>query len=186
MTTLYVLSGLPGAGKSTWARDNANRLQATVVCSDDVRCDFEADGRDPSDGDAVFAEVARRARRLLEADRSVIVDATHFQRSVRTYLRQLGIGIEVRRVAIWFDVPLEICLQRNAERSGLTFGDRRMTDDFVRGLADAFEPPAQDEFDEIIRVSRYSSAANTYSRTGRRVVTRPRQAVLAVLRRRRH
>lgn len=152
MTTLYVLSGLPGAGKTTWARDNANRLQATVVCSDDVRCDFEADGRDPSDGDAVFAEVARRARRLLEADRSVIVDATHFQRKYRTYLRQLGIGVEVHRVAIWFDVPLETCLQRNAGRSGLAFGDRRMTDDFVRELADAFEPPARDEFDEIIRL----------------------------------
>lgn len=152
MTTLYVLSGLPGAGKTTWARDNANRLQATVVCSDDVRCDFEADGRDPSDGDAVFAEVARRARRLLEADRSVIVDATHFQRKYRTYLRQPEIGVEVHRVAIWFDVPLETCLQRNAGRSGLAFGDRRMTDDFVHGLADVFEPPARDEFDEIIRL----------------------------------
>jgi protein phosphatase len=163
VSTLYVLSGLPGAGKSTWARDNARRLQAAVVCSDDVRRDFEVDGRDPSDGDAVFAEVQRRARRLLEGDRSVIVDATHFQRKYRTYLGQLGIGIEVHRVAIWFDVPLEICLQRNAGRNGFTFGDRRMTDDFVRGLADAFEPPALDEFDEIIRVSQCSSAANTYS-----------------------
>ena len=153
MTTLYVLSGLPGAGKSTWARDNANRLQATVVCSDDVRCDFEADGRDPWDGDAVFAEVAKRVRRLLEADRSVIVDATHFQRKYRTYLRQREIGIDVHRVAIWFDVPLETCLQRNAGRNGLAFGDRRMTDDFVRELAAAFEPPARDEFDEIIRLS---------------------------------
>jgi protein phosphatase len=154
VTTLYVLSGLPGAGKSTWARDNANRLHATVVCSDDVRCDLEADGRDPWDGDVVFAEVERRARLLLEAARSVIVDATHFQRRYRTYLRHLGIGIGVHRVAIWFDVPLEICLERNAGRSGLAFGDRRMTDEFVRGLADVFEPPAHDEFDEIIWVSR--------------------------------
>jgi protein phosphatase len=161
MTTLYVLSGVPGAGKSTWARTNASRLHATVVCSDDVRRDFEADGQDPWDGDAVFAEVERRARCLIEIDRSVIVDATHYQRAYRTYLRQLGIGADVRRVAIWFDVPLEICLQRNAGRSGLTFGNRRMTDDFVRGLADAFEPPTRDEFDEIIRLGRDSSAANT-------------------------
>lgn len=153
MTTLFVLCGAPGAGKSTWARHNAVHLQAVVVCSDDVRCDLHADGRDPSDGDLVFEEVERRARRLLEADRSVLVDATHYQRRYRTYLRRVVSGIDVRRVAIWFDVPVEVCLRRNAGRRGLTFGERRMTDDFVRELAQAFELPGEDEFDEIITVT---------------------------------
>jgi predicted kinase len=153
VTTLYVLSGLPGAGKSTWARKNAGRLQAVIVCSDDVRRDFQADGRDPLDGDLVFAEVERRARCLLEADRSVILDATHFQRRYRTYVRRVVNGIGVRRVAILFDVPLETCLARNAGRSSLAFGDRQMTDELVRGLAAVFEPPGDDEFDEVISVS---------------------------------
>lgn len=152
MTTLYVLIGLPGAGKSSWARENAGGLQAVVVCSDDVRRDLHAAGEDPEDGDAVFAEVERRARRLLEADRSVVLDATHFQRRYRTYVERLVSGTDVRRVAVWFDVPLEVCLQRNARRNGSDFGDRRMTDEFVRGIADAFEPPGDDEFDEVLRV----------------------------------
>ena len=153
MTTLYVLCGIPGAGKSTWARENRDRLRAVVVNSDDVRRDFEADGRDPWDGDLVFAEVERRARCLLESDRSVIVDATHYQRRFRSYLDQLGLGIDEHRVAVWFDVQREICLQRNAARTGTAFGERRMTDTFVHELADAFEPPDLGEFDEIIRVS---------------------------------
>ena len=150
--TLFVLCGPPGAGKSTWARNNADRLQAVVLCSDDVRCDLDAEGRDPDDGDVVFAEVARRARCLLEVDRSVLLDATHYQRRYRTYLRQVVAGIDVRRVAIWFDVPVDVCLRRNAGRTGLTFGERRMTDDFVRELARKFEPPGDDEFDEILIV----------------------------------
>jgi protein phosphatase len=152
MTTLYVLCGLPGAGKSTWARGNAGPLQAVVVCSDDVRRDFAADGRDPWDGDSVFAEVERRARRLLQDDRSVVLDATHFQRRYRTYVDDVVRGIDVRRVAVWFAVPLEICLQRNAGRNGVDFGERRMSDRFVLDLAEAFEPPTSDEFDEVVTV----------------------------------
>jgi len=153
VTTLYVLCGLPGAGKSTWARENAGRLQAVVVCSDDVRRDFEADGRDPRDGDSVFAEVERRARGLLRADRSVVLDATHIQRRYRTYIQDVVSGIDVQRVAVWFVVSLEVCLQRNAGRNSPSFGDRRMPDEFVHALAEAFEPPAGDEFDDIITVS---------------------------------
>ena len=153
MTTLYVLCGIPGAGKSTWARDNAARLQAVVVCSDDVRRDLEAEGRDPWDGDGVFAEVELRARGLLLADRSVVLDATHFQRRYRTYVDDVVSGIDVRRVCIWFVVPLAVCLQRNAGRKSLAFGDRRMTDEFVRALAETFEPPGGDEFDEIVAVN---------------------------------
>jgi len=153
VTTLYVLCGLPGAGKSTWARENAGRLQAVVVCSDDVRRDFEADGRDPWDGDSVFAEVELRARGLLRADRSVVLDATHFERRYRTYIQDVVSGIGVRRIAVWFVVPLEVCLQRNAGRNSLAFGNRRMPDEFVRGLAEGFEPPGGDEFDEVFTVN---------------------------------
>ena len=153
MTTLYVLCGLPGAGKSTWARENAGRLEAVVVCSDDVRRDFEADGRDPWDGDSVFAEVELRAWGLLRADRSVVLDATHFQRRYRTYTQHVVSGIDVQRVAVWFVVPLEVCLQRNAGRNSLAFGYRRMPDEFVHALAETFEPPGSDEFDEVVTVN---------------------------------
>jgi predicted kinase len=153
VTTLYVLCGLPGAVKSTWAQKNAGRLQAVVLCSDDVRRDFEAHGRDPWDGDSVFAEMELRARDLLRADRSVVLDATHYQRRYRTYIQEVVSGIDVQRVAVWFVVPLGVCLQRNARRNSLAFGNRRMPDEFVHALAEAFEPPGGDEFDEVLTVN---------------------------------
>ena len=37
--------------------------------------------------------------------------------------------MDVHRVAIWFDVPLETGLQRNGGRGSLAFGDRQMPED---------------------------------------------------------
>ncbi len=153
MTTLYVLIGLPGSGKSTWARQNADHLNAVVVGSDEVRREFQANGQNPLNGDQVFAEVERRARALLQTGQSVILDATHFLRKYRTYALHLAGDRRARRVAIWFDVPLDICLQRDAQRSNLTFGDEQVPEDVVRHMADLLQPPGRDEFDEVVKVS---------------------------------
>lgn len=153
MTTLYILIGLPGSGKSSWARENGGRLHAIVVGSDEIRRELRADGQDFFHDDLVFAEVERRARSLLQAGQSVILDATHYERRYRTYTLDLTREIDADRVAVWFDVPLAACLQRNAGRSNRTFGDRPVPEYYLCTLHDLFEPPGEDEFDEVIRVN---------------------------------
>lgn len=152
MITLYVLIGIPGSGKSTWARENATHLNAVVVGSDEVRRDFRANGQNPLSGDRVFAEVERRARVHLAAGHSVILDATHFLHKYRTYALYLAGDFHARRVAIWFDVPLDVCLQRNAQRSNQTFGDEQVPEGIVREMDTRLQPPRPDEFDEMMRV----------------------------------
>ncbi|MGH2592843.1 MAG: AAA family ATPase [Anaerolineae bacterium] len=152
MKTLYVLIGAPGSGKSAWARENALRLGAVVVGSDDVRNDFRATGKTPLDDDAVFAEVERRARDLLTTGRSVILDATHHRRRYRTYAIDVARDLGARRVAIWFDVSLDECLRRNVQRSGRTFGDKAVPAHVVHELFEHLQPPGSDEFDGIIRI----------------------------------
>ncbi len=152
VTTLYVLIGAPGSGKSAWARENGPRLGVVVVGSDDVRNDFRANGKNPLDGDAVFAEVTRRAREALAAGRSVILDATHYRRRYRTYAIDLARDLGARRVAVWFDVLLGVCLSRNAGRRGGTFGDEPVPDQVVRDIFAHLQPPKPDEFDAIIRM----------------------------------
>jgi len=153
VTTLYLLIGLPGSGKSSWARENRSRLHAVVVGSDEIRREFGANGQDFFHDDLVFAEVERRARSLLQTGRSVILDATHFERNYRSYALDLTREIDADRVAIWFDVPLAVCLQRNARRSNRTYGDRPVPEEYLRTLHDLFEPPGEEEFDEVVRVS---------------------------------
>ena len=153
MPTLYVLIGLPGSGKSHWAQTNADRISAVVVGSDQVRVDFQACGQNPHDGDAVFVEVERRARAHLQTDRSVILDATHYQRRYRTYAIDLAHQLRVPCVAVWFDTPLANALQRNGWRTGDQFGAQRLPDQFIRDIAAHLDPPGRDEFDRVVRIA---------------------------------
>jgi predicted kinase len=152
MPTLYVLIGLPGSGKSHWAQTNAHRIDAVVVGSDEVRADFQARGQNPRDGDAVFAEVERRARAYLQTDRSVILDATHYQRRYRTYAIDLARQLRVPCVAVWFDTPLAEALQRNGWRTGDRFGEQRVPNHIICEMAAHFDPPGRDEFDRLVRI----------------------------------
>jgi predicted kinase len=152
MPTLYVLIGLPGSGKSHWAQTNADRIGAVVVGSDEVRAEFQANGKNPHNGDAVFAEVARRARALLQADQSVILDATHYQRRYRTYAIDLAHQLRVSCVAVWFDAPLDEVLRRNGWRTGDRFGAQRVPDYIIRQMAARFDPLGRDEFDRVVKI----------------------------------
>lgn len=152
MPTLYVLIGLPGSGKSHWAQANADRIGAVVVGSDEVRADLQVRGQNPYDGDAVFAEVERRARAQLQADRSVILDATHYQRRYRTYAIDLAQQLLVPCVAVWLDASLAEALQRNGWRTGDRFSEQRVPDHVIREMAAHFNPPGRDEFDRVVRI----------------------------------
>ena len=167
MTTLYVLIGLPASGKTTWARQSFSSLHAAVVCSDDIRRDFQADGRDTLNTDLVFVEMERRARSLLQAGQSVMLDATHFSRKYRRYAVQLASETRAHRVAIWFDLPLSVCLERNARRAEGRCGEVAgpffpPSEDDVRDIAELFQRPGSDEFDEVVRMGSWSVAGRAW------------------------
>jgi predicted kinase len=153
MTSVYVLIGLQGSGKSTWARANARRLNARLVASDEIRNELEAVGIPAADqGDRVFAVLAERVAQHLDAGRNVIVDATHIRRAWRQAVLALARERGARRVAVWFDLPLEAALTGNARKPGGGWGDRPVPVEVVTDLSREFEPPGDDEFDEVIRI----------------------------------
>ena len=117
--------GPAGAGKSTWA---AARFRATQVVSSDALRAVVAD--DPTDqgatGDAfrlLHAIVRARLKRGLTA----VVDATNLTEGARRPLLAAAAAAGRPAVAVVFDVPLDICLARNASRT-----DRVVPDDVVR------------------------------------------------------
>jgi protein phosphatase len=150
LKTIYLLIGAPGSGKTTWAHNNAERLQASIISSDDVRSDFRRHGRDPLNGDAVFAEVERRARAALKTDQAIILDATHYTRKYRRYAIRLARELSARLIGVWLDLPLEECLRRNARRSNGDFGDETIPDQIVCDMTAHLQPPRPDEFDQLI------------------------------------
>ncbi len=155
MPTVYFLIGVQGSGKSTWACANADRLGAVILASDEVRNELEAQGIDATDqGDQVFAMVEERLGQWVDERQNVIVDATHARIKWRekevAIARQHGAKV----IAVWFVVPLAVCLARNRQKpGGPRWGERVVPEEFLRGVARGFEKPTVGEFDEVWRVS---------------------------------
>ena len=142
--------GIQGSGKSTWARANAERLRATVVASDEIRNELEAAGMDAMGlSDHVFAILEERVDGLLAGGHNVIVDATHARRHWRQNVLVIGRRRRARRVAVWFDLPLDAALARNQRKPGGGWGEREVPQALLLNVWRGFEPPSTEEFDEI-------------------------------------
>ena len=103
MSTLVLLSGLPGSGKTTFAAQLAPRLDACVLESDLVRRELFPKRRyTRKESGAVFAEVRARAEGALGEGRDVIIDATN----LRDWERQGFLELAVRQGAAVVGVRL--------------------------------------------------------------------------------
>jgi predicted kinase len=165
--TAYFLIGAQGAGKTTWATAQAARLSAVVLASDDIRNELEAQGMDAAfENERVFAVLEKRLGGLIEQGKNVLVDATHAHRSWREREVAIAHTRGAKTVAVWFDIPLAVCLQRNAQKPGTQrWGERIVSPEFLRAVYLSLEPPTRAEFDEIqvIRVAGASPAAGSHT-----------------------
>ncbi len=82
---LLLLSGLPGSGKSTLARVYTARYGGTRISSDLIRVELGLLGHyQPGDKDRVYAAMLERAREVLLAGGTAVVDSTFFRKDIRT------------------------------------------------------------------------------------------------------
>lgn len=119
--TCYILSGVPGCGKSTWARKFAAKMPDYIkhVSRDEIRFSLLKDGEDyfAHEGE-VLLNFYRQANEILASGKNVIMDATHTsERALCETLRR--INVDAKMIFVSFDVPLDVCLARNAQRKGL-------------------------------------------------------------------
>jgi predicted kinase len=154
MSIVYLMIGVQGAGKSTWARANAKRLRARILASDAIRNELEAQGIDATnEGDRVFAIVEERLSKLLARGQNVIVDATHARRRWRARELTVARTHGARLIAVWLDAPLELALERNQNKpGGKLWGERVVPEEVLYAVARKFEPPELGEFDEVWRL----------------------------------
>lgn len=133
---IVVLAGLPGSGKSTWLE----RSGISAISSDEVRRLLADDPTNQSIHRRVFATVRFLVRQRLAVGRAVTyVDATHLTRWERRPYIQLGRLNDCEVEAVFFDVPLEICLERNRLRG------RVVPEDAIIEMARRLVRPALDE-----------------------------------------
>lgn len=116
MTTLTVMVGLPGSGKSTYAKKLAIESNATVYSTDAIRKELTG-SEENWDKDAEMNQYIRTSvKRDLLAGKDVIYDATNLSsKKRRAFLGELA-NIPCYKKCVVMATPYEQCLKNNAGR----------------------------------------------------------------------
>jgi predicted kinase len=141
--------GMPGSGKTTWFR----RRGVTPLSSDLLRNILFDDVEEQRYQGLVFSTLRSLLRaRLIARMPWNYVDATNLSVHERRQWIKMAksFGYEVQ--AVFFDVPLEVCLERNSKR------DRSVSEDIMRKMAEKLKPPVFEEGFDKITVVRVKSA----------------------------
>ena len=141
-TELKVMVGVPGSGKSTWVEQEIARLEddhrtTCVVSRDFVRKSLLNDHDGYFDKETeVFNEFVRQINEAMELGIDVVfADATHISPASRAKL--LGRLAADPHTKLTFDVPLDVAIKRNAQRSGFA----RVPDAAIKNMKKGFSIP---------------------------------------------
>lgn len=150
MAIFTMLIGLPGVGKSTYARDYVATRHGTIIVSfDDIRQELWGDANDQQNPSQVFNEMFLRTVSAMTQGTNVIYDATNLtaknRKTTLARLRQ-AIGQDFIAVADVIVCSISECKRRQGER------DRKVPDEVIDRMVRQFQTPWYNEGWDTINV----------------------------------
>lgn len=143
---LILLIGLPGAGKSTYAKEYIETHVNTIhLSSDAIRKELYGDESIQGDPSEIFALMQKRAVEALNNGLDVIYDATNMTRKDRTGIISVCPKfVQIEAHVIW--ASIEECIKRDAAR------ERTVGKEVIDRMVKRFQAPYYDEGIDEIRV----------------------------------
>lgn len=141
LTELIVTRGIPGSGKSFWAKNwvaedvrhraRVERDQLRAMMHDSVYIGHHTENQ-------ITTAQKAMVKSLLKAGVSVIVSDTNLDLNTFKGWRVMAVDLGVTfRMQDFRDVPLEVCIERNAKRTGKEF----IPEDVIRSKWERYIKP---------------------------------------------
>lgn len=111
-TTVSMMIGIPGSGKSTFAKT----LSGVYICPDEVRKELYGDISVQGNSKEVFDIVEKRIKEAIQNGNDVIYDATNttpYRKETITEFRSYGAD---KVHGYFINTPFEVCCERNKNR----------------------------------------------------------------------
>ena len=143
---LYLIVGLPRSGKSTWIRNNKDRLNATVIENDWIRANILHANNCKSTEPALWMITDATMRILLSQGKNVILDGVNLTRFTRKFFIDAARECNAEVVCVWVDTSAEECKRRN-------ISDYKLPEEIINKMRCSLDEPTLDEFDSITRIS---------------------------------
>lgn len=136
---LYLMCGIPGSGKSHWAKGVKD---AVIVSRDAIRFNLLKDGEDYfAHEEEVVDTFIRELNAAIAANDIVIADATHMSEKSRNKTLNRLVLDEVSVIPVNFELPIGKILKQNDLRSGREFVPKSV----IRRLYAQYSPPTMNE-----------------------------------------
>ena len=146
MLTLFLICGLPGAGKTTLAKTLEETQHALRLTPDEWMAKIVGDGFDEEKRSAVEAIMWEIGQRCLSLGVNVILDFGFWSRTERDDYRARAKKIGAHTELFYLNVPLEEILRRlHARNETAPENTFHVTEAQLRLWSSMFEVPADDE-----------------------------------------
>lgn len=145
--------GIPGSGKSFFARQIAAHMQAVRLNGDSMRIAmfgspegiekaYTEENRDQLNA-MVFGAIDYAVEQVLAAGQDVVYDAHHNKRLIRQKNGEVAMRYGVVPVIIWIKTPFEVALQRGQDRTE-QLDQRRKTEEDMRRVIERHQASMDD------------------------------------------
>lgn len=148
--TLYLTFGLPGSGKTFFARQFAQSTKIPLIETDRLRGELFDEPRYNNSEDNVVASLSDyMAEQFLAAGLSVVIDGLNETRARRHSLRELARKYNAKVVIVWLQTDVHTAFSRASQRDRRNHNDkyaREFSSEEFEAQSARSKPPKHEDY----------------------------------------